>query len=268
MVNFQNTSKVISMKLSIAQFSLQFGEPSQNLESIRTMARQAGRESSNLLLLPELCLHGYHSETIKNNVKFHLAAILPELGEIAKEFSLDLCGSFIEDEGGFQFNTLIYLDRNGQLLAKYRKTHLFKPLREHLLFHPGNHITVVETAFGKLGLAICYDIRFPEMFRAMTSRGVKGFLISAEWPVERIEHWQILLKARAIENLAWIAGCNCTGSTRKTEFGGSSMFISPWGETLAQLEGESCRTIEFDPAITDQIRQNYPFLDDMGSFTE
>ncbi len=256
------------MKLSIAQFSIQFGEPSQNLEFIRTMARQAGGEKSNLLLLPELCLHGYHSETIKNNVNYHLAAVLPELCEIAKGNSLDLCGSFIEDDGGFRYNTMIYLDKNGQLLAKYRKTHLFKPLREHLLFNPGNHITVVETAFGKLGLVICYDLRFPEMFRVMTAQGVKGFLISAEWPIERIDHWQVLLKARAIENLAWVAACNCIGNTSKTVFGGSSSLVSPWGETLEQLEGESCRTIEFDPTITDQVRENYPFLDDMRTFTE
>ncbi len=256
------------MKLSIAQYSIQFGEPSRNLESIHTMARQAGREKSNLLLLPELCLHGYHSETIKNNADYHLTAVLPELIEIAKENSLDICGSFIEDESEYRYNTMIYLDKNGQLLGKYRKIHLFKPLHEHFHFHPGSQITVVDTAFGKLGLAICYDLRFPEMFRAMTARGVKGFLISAEWPIERIEHWQVITKARAIENLAWVAACNCIGNTQKTLFGGSSLFVSPWGETLAQLEGKSCRTIEFDPAITDQVRQNYLFLDDIRSFTE
>ncbi|RPI21282.1 MAG: carbon-nitrogen family hydrolase, partial [Chloroflexota bacterium] len=180
--------------------------------------------------------------------------------------SLDICGSFVEEQDGTRFNTMIYLDQQGRLLTKYRKTHLFKPLHEHRFFHPGDSVTTVDTVFGKLGLAICYDLRFPELFRAMLAKGVKGFLICAEWPVERIEHWQTILKARAIENLSWIAACNCTGKSGKVAFGGSSLFVSPWGDSLMQLEGESCQTIEFDPAVTDQVRLANPFLDDRIPF--
>jgi predicted amidohydrolase len=254
------------MKLTIAQYQIQYGQPSQNLAAIHSFAGKAHEDQSNLLMLPELCLHGYHSDSIKLDFLSHLPALLPVLGDICREYSLDICGSFVEEEDGSRYNTMIYLDQQGRLLAKYRKTHLFKPLHEHRCFNPGDTVTVVDTAFGKLGLAICYDLRFPELFRAMLARGATGFLICAEWPVERIEHWQTILRARAIENLAWIGACNCTGISGKATFGGSSLFFSPWGDTLAQLEGETCQTIEFDPAITDQVRQENPFLDDWRPF--
>ena len=254
------------MKLTIAQYQIQYGQPSQNLAIIQTLAGKAHADQSNLLMLPELCLHGYHSDSIRLDTKSHLPEVLPVLSDICKENLLDLCGSFVEEEDGNRYNTMIYLDQQGHLLAKYRKTHLFRPLNEHRYFHPGDLVKVVDTAYGKLGLAICYDLRFPELFRAMLAQGVKGFLICAEWPVERIEHWQSILRARAIENLAWIGACNCTGITGKAIFGGSSLFFTPWGDTLAQLEGEECQTIEFDPGITDRIRQENPFLDDWRPF--
>ncbi len=254
------------MKLTIAQYQIQHGQPSENLAIIHTLAGKAHADQSNLLMLPELCLHGYHSNSIKLDSQSHLPAILPVLGDICRKYSLDICGSFVEEEEDTRYNTMIYLDQQGRLLAKYRKTHLFKPLNEHRFFHPGDAVTVVDTAFGKLGLALCYDLRFPELFRAMLAQGAKGFLICAEWPVERIEHWKAILKARAIENLAWIAACNCTGTTGKATFGGSSFFVTPWGDTLAQLDGETSQTIEFDPAITEQIRLANPFLDDRRPF--
>jgi predicted amidohydrolase len=251
------------MKLTLAQYPIEVGQPKINLAKVETIIRPASQDGSDLVLLPELCLHGYHSESIKQNKAYHLQGILPALAGLARSARLAISGSFVEEDGEQRFNTMIYVDSNGQLLAKYRKTHLFKPLNEHRYFHPGDHICTVQTDFGKLGLAICYDLRFPELFRAMIAEGVEGFLVSAEWPIERISHWQAMLRSRAIENLSWVAACNCIGGTHKTTFGGSSLFFTPWGESKAQLEGETSQTIEFDPSISRMIREENPFLDDI-----
>jgi len=254
------------MKLTLAQYPIEVGQPEINLAKVESIIRQASHEGSDLVLLPELCLHGYHSECIKSNSTYHLPGLVPALAELARISRLAISGTFVEEDKDQRFNTMVYIDSRGQLLGKYRKTHLFKPLNEHRYFHSGDQFTTLQTEFGKLGLAICYDLRFPELFRAMVADGVEGFLVSAEWPIERISHWQAMLRSRAIENLSWVAACNCIGGTSKTTFGGSSQFFTPWGESLVQLEGETSQTIEFDPGLSRKIRAENPFLEDMLKF--
>jgi predicted amidohydrolase len=254
------------MKIALAQYEIKTGQPEKNLATLESIVKQAGEERSDLVLLPELCLHGYHSESLREKKMYHLPEILPTLVNLAKGSDIAICGTFVEDDGGSCYNTMVYINKAGQLLAKYRKTHLFRPLHEHHYFQPGNEPATVKTEFGVFGLAICYDLRFPELFRAMVQQGVTGFLISAEWPVERIEHWKTMVRSRAIENLAWVAACNCIGGTARVTFGGSSLFISPWGDVKAELAGETCQSVEFDPQLSSQIRQANPFLNDMRSF--
>jgi omega-amidase len=250
------------LKIAIWQEHILFGDGRANLDGLQGMARQASQHGANLLLIPELALHGYHRASITGAKELHLPYHQTELGAIAQQEKIAIAGSFVEEQDGRAYNTMTYIHSDGSCAGSYRKTHLFKKLNEHTFFQPGDHLTVVDTPFGRIGLAICYDLRFPEIFRAMTRAGATGFLISAEWPAERIHHWKALLQARAIENQAWVAACNCTGLTGKVEFGGNSMIALPGGDVFcAGADPQLWRqTIPLEQVV--EIRKANPFLDD------
>jgi omega-amidase len=250
------------LKIAIWQEHIQFGDGRANLDGLREMARQASLDGADLLLVPELALHGYHRASITGAKEMHLPQIQSDLGAISRQEKIAIAGSFVEQHDGFAYNTMVYIHPDGTLAGAYRKTHLFKKLNEHTFFQPGNDLTVLDTPFGRIGLAICYDLRFPEIFRAMSRAGATGFLISAEWPAERIHHWKALLQARGIENQAWVAACNCTGLTGKVEFGGNSMIALPGGDVLCAGADEQLwqQTIQLDQV--NEIRKTNPFLED------
>lgn len=251
------------MKISIAQYAIAFGKPLENLDLIRQLASSANEQGSDLLMLPELCLHGYHKQTILENLQYHLPEIQPILAEIARDNSVDIIGTFVEREGDTRYNTLIHLSADGTLLMSYRKTHLFKPMNEHLFFSSGDRYKISDSNIGTVGYAVCYDLRFPELFRRMVHHGAEVFFIPAEWPSERIDHWLALIKARAIENLAYVVGCNCNGLIYKTNFGGNSIVVSPWGEIVFLADRDGIHTIEIDLESVRLLRKQKPFLEDM-----
>jgi predicted amidohydrolase len=123
----------------------------------------------------------------------------------------------------------------GELTGKYRKSHLYTcaPVHEERCFGAGNSLAVVEIGGFKCGLMICYDLRFPEMSRALALKGAEVLLISSAWLTPRVAHWDMLLRARAIENQVYVAGCNRTGTDGGTGFCGSSAIVDPYGITVA-----------------------------------
>jgi omega-amidase len=248
------------LKIALFQSKILLGQPEANLQKVITHAQTAASAGCDLLILPELCLHGYDRKSIQDQSEFHLPLVFPTLAEIAIKNRILISGTFVEIENATLFNTQVMIDSKGQLLKSYRKTHLFKKLNEDRFFSSGNQVQVVDTTWGKVGLAICYDLRFPEMFRAMMRQGVEGYIICAEWPLARINHWKTLLQARAIENQAWVAACNSTGLTGKVEFGGSSAVITPWGDTTTAGSEEELMIASIDLDHVQQVRSENPFL--------
>lgn len=251
------------MKISLAQYSIEYGNPQHNLNLIKQFAKAASEGGCKLLMLPELCLHGYHKQTILENHQTHLPEIQPVLAQIALDNKIDVIGTFVEEDRDTRYNTLVHFSADGTLLESYRKVHLFKPMNEQSFFSAGEGYKVSSSRMGKAGYAICYDLRFPEIFRRMTNNGAEIFFIPAEWPAERIDHWLALIKARAIENLAYVVGCNCDGSIGKTHFGGNSIIVSPWGEVIYHADRDGIHTIEIDLKKVKAIRKAKPFLEDM-----
>ncbi len=252
----------MQITLALWQSNIISGDPARNLQAIENQAKEASGNGANILVLPELCLHGYHKESIQSKPEYHLAGILPRLQSIASGCNLMIAGSFVDTLDTGRANTMVVVDADGNLAGKYQKTHLFKMLNEDKYFMRGNSLTVVDTPFGKIGLAICYDLRFPEIFRAMVRRGAEGFILCAEWPEARINHWKTMLQARAIENQAWIAACNCCGTTGKVAFGGASAVISPWGEMVCADGSETLFYGQVDSGLIGRIRSENPFLED------
>jgi predicted amidohydrolase len=170
-----------------------------------------------------------------------------------------LAGSIIERDGDRLFNTSVLLDRQGAVAGSYRKIHLFGyGSEEQRLLSPGDVVTVVETELGPLGLATCYDLRFPELFRAMVDRGAEAFLVASAWPYPRVEAWSVLNRARALESQAWLISANCVGDGC-----GRSMVVDPWGTPVAAAgDREAVLIADVDLESAGAARADFPALRD------
>lgn len=190
------------------------------------------------------------------------------LSTLARKHTLWLHGgSFCEKDGDLLHNTSVLFDPSGELVAYYRKIHVFTYAGEHETMTPGSDLVVVGTPLGPTGLATCYDLRFPEMFRAMTQGGAEAFLIASGWPSSRIAHWDALLPARAIENQAWVVACNQVGDQKGLVLGGHSAVIDPTGVTVARGgDGQQVLRADADPDVGRRWRADFPALDDIVEF--
>ncbi len=224
----------MTIKIALAQMDLVLGNPDQNIQKAERWITKASNEGADLILLPELWASGFDLKNIQT-----YAAPLNE-GDFAKmklmavENNIMVGGSLIEQDKNYFYNTFVLFDKNGDVVNSYRKIHLFRMLNEEQYFKPGNQLIISDTDWGKIGLAICYDLRFPDMFRAYGVKGVEIILIVGEWAQKRISHWCDLLRARAIENQCFIAAVNKSGISKGEILGGFSAVINPMGEYLTQ----------------------------------
>jgi predicted amidohydrolase len=172
-------------------------------------------------------------------------------------------GSIIEQSPeGALYNTSLLFAPDGDLYAAYRKMHLFGyDSEESRLLKPGNTPIAVSTPFGKLALTTCYDMRFPELYRRLIEHGVETFLVTAAWPYPRLEHWLILARARAIENLAYMICCNMSGYCQGLKLLGNSMIVDPWGTPIVRAGDEEqilYGRINLD--YVREVRERFPAL--------
>lgn len=192
---------------------------------------------ADLIVLPELWTVGYFAFDDYDEAAEPLeGATLHALGQAARNVgAYVVVGSFVERSSHGLHNTLAVLGPNGALLGSYRKVHVFGyGSRESQLVAAGDTPVLIPTPLATLGLAICYDLRFPELFRSLVDRGAEVFVIPSAWPDARRSHWQVLLRARAIENLAYVVACNGCGDADGVELAGRSAVIDPWGEIVAE----------------------------------
>ena len=249
------------MRVAAAQLEITLGDEERNLSRARRLVEKAKHQGAELVLLPELWTTGYDLERAADHA-IEVNANNP-ISTLAREFGVYLCGSVLEKSNGKFFNALTIYSPAGELLAVYRKLHLFAPLREPAFLSPGEEPVTIDLPWGKSGLAICYDLRFPELFRSYALDGARLMLVCAEWPHPRLEHWRTLLRARAIENQAYVLACNAVGRANETVFFGHSMIINPWGEVLAEGdESETTLFADLDLGEVDRIRTQFPVLSD------
>jgi predicted amidohydrolase len=257
-----------ALTISLVQMDCRVGEPAYNFAQAAQDVAEASRRGSQLVLLPELWSTAYALDRAPE-----LASPLansPEDGgwfgrfaALAREHQVWLAGSLLEARGGHYYNCLALYGPDGSLRAAYRKTHLFRLMAEEQYLAPGEETVLVDAPWGKTGLAICYDLRFPEIFRRYALDGARLLLLPAEWPHPRRSHWQTLLRARAIENQCFVAACNRIGTTGSNTFFGASALIDPWGETLVEGgEAPMVLTASIDLDQVDTVRQRIPIFAD------
>jgi predicted amidohydrolase len=245
----------------------------RNLATADRLTRAAAADGAELVVLPEKFNAIGDDEVL-------LAAAEPLDGptigwarEIARELRIDLvAGSIAERRDGHEklSNTSVHVGPDGELKAVYRKIHMFDVVvggieyRESATEDPGDEVVLSETAGGvPLGLTVCYDVRFPELYRILAVRGARVVAVPAAFTkVTGRAHWEVLLRARAIENQAFVVAADQFGDhgDGKESFGGSAI-VDPWGEVLARAEdGETYITAELDLARQDEVRAQLPSL--------
>lgn len=250
--------------ISIGQMDVQLGKPQANLQTVKAMTAEASRRGSDIVVFPELWSTGYDLENGADYATSTEAGIFAEVQQLAKTHQIAILGSCLSDLGeGKIGNTAVYIDKTGQNLGEYSKTHLFRLMAEDQYLAAGQQKTMVETEGGLMGLTICYDLRFPELFRAYALAGAQLVFVPSEWPHPRLKHWQTLLRARAIENQMFIVACNRVGNSKGTDFFGHSAIIDPWGETIIEGgEQEMLLTAVIDLDQVKEVRAKIPIFKD------
>jgi len=256
----------MELTVSLAQMDVVLGDVEANLAAAARYAAQAARRGSEILLLPELFTTGYDlpraMELAAPDLDQGAAA---RVGAMARAHRIWIAGSLLVlDATGHPANTAAFWAPDGKPVGAYRKLHLFRPMQEHRYLAAGEAASTTGLPWGASALAICYDLRFPELFRRYALEGARIVFLPAEWPAPRIEHWRILCRARAIENQLVIAACNRVGSDGRDTFGGHSALIGPGGEILAEASGtqEALLTVRVDLSQSDALRRAIPILAD------
>jgi predicted amidohydrolase len=243
---------------------LKLGQPEQNFARVRDWTAEAARRGSQLVVFPELWPTAYDLENWQKHADPMGEGMFAQLSALAREHRIAIASSVLEVKDGRAYNTFGLYDAQGALLGTYRKVHLVPMLDEPKWLAAGDQLTLAEAEWGLTGLGICYDLRFPEMWRKYALGGARLFILPAEWPSRRTYHWQTLLRARAIENQVFVAACNRVGESKGEVFAGKSALIDPWGEAVVEggPEAEALLTAEIDLAKVDDIRQRIPVFKD------
>ncbi|MEO8612536.1 MAG: carbon-nitrogen family hydrolase [Chloroflexota bacterium] len=249
--------------ISLAQMNIVLGDEKKNATTMERLASEAARRGSHMVVFPELWSTGYALEQAKELSSALNSGMFSQVGGVATQNKISIVGSVLEKRGQEVSNSAAFFAPNGRMLGIYRKLHLFRLMHEDEWLQAGSSALSLDLPWGNTGLAICYDLRFPELFRKYAVDGAKMIVVPAEWPIERIEHWRALLVARAIENQCYIVATNAAGQTGDTVFGGHSMIVDPWGKIVIE-GGDSplLLTAEIEMDTVDEVRRRIPVFED------
>ncbi|MFE4264239.1 carbon-nitrogen family hydrolase [Streptomyces sp. NPDC056883] len=254
------------MRASLIQIAVNEGE---SVVSRRSRVADLVREQSgsDLVVLPELWTVGaFAYEQFETEAEPLDGPTYGAMAAAARDAGVWLhAGSFVERAGdGSLYNTALVLSPTGELAATYRKIHRFGfDQGEAVMMSAGETLTTVALPEQTLGLATCYDLRFPELFRGLVDAGATTLVVSAGWPARRREHWTLLNRARAVEDQSYVLACGSAGSNGGVEQAGHSLVVDPWGEVLAEAgPGEEVLTVDLDPKKVAETREQFPALKD------
>ncbi len=245
------------------QFDVQYGDIEKNISEVRRGLQNISavntQISSGFIVLPELWATGFAYDILPELVKI-IPELLRVLQDLSKKHHMFLAGSLPEFSNSRYYNTLYLTGPEGNI-GTYRKQRMFSPMEEDAFFTPGTDPYPIQSSLGTVAGLVCYDLRFPELLRDQAALGANLLVVPAQWPTARVNHWRILLQARAIENQMFVVGTNRCGTTGDTSFGGHSMIVGPDGTILLEAgESPDSRGIMLDPAMVKAARSLFSTL--------
>ncbi|WP_395656561.1 carbon-nitrogen family hydrolase [Nocardioides sp.] len=267
-------------RLRVALLQVSYGDDeslSDRVQRVSHWIREIG--PADLVVLPELWAHGgFASTSWRATAELMNGPTVAQMASVAREVGVWLhAGSIIERaedgadrgaEGRGLWNTSVLVSPQGTVHKTYRKIHRFGfGEGEPRLLEAGTDPAVAELAHGtsasRVGMATCYDLRFPELFRRLGDLGADVIVLPAAWPMPRVEHWRLLGRARALENQSWVLQCNTAGTHSGVEMGGHSQVVAPTGEVVAELGSEEDVLLtDIDLSLVASVRADFPVLAD------
>jgi predicted amidohydrolase len=254
------------VKVAAVQHDVVWEDAAATQAHLVPMIADAVAAGARLVVLTEMYATGFSVDAHRIREPFDGPSV-QFLRDQARERDVWLCGSVPEagdgaapdDQPG---NVLVLASPDGAT-HRYTKIHPFSYAREHEHFRAGDRTVTVDVEGVRVTLFVCYDLRFADVFWA-TARDTDCYVVPANWPASRREHWRALLIARAIENQAYVVGVNRVGEGGGLAYAGDSLVVSPWGELLADGEGgeEVVLVADVDPSVVASVRERYPFLRD------
>ncbi|MBC9727694.1 carbon-nitrogen family hydrolase [Streptomyces sp. TRM68367] len=254
------------MRASLLQIAVNEGESVESRRR-RVAALVRDQAGADLVVLPELWTTGaFAYEAFGSEAEPLDGPTYEAMAQAASDAAVWLhAGSIPErDPEGPLYNTSLVFSPSGDLVATYRKIHRFGfDKGEAVLMGAGDQLVTVRLPGTTLGVATCYDLRFPELFRGLVDAGAGTFVVPAGWPERRRSHWTLLAQARAVENQSFVLACGTAGTHAGVPQAGHSIVVDPWGEVLAEAgAAEEVLRVEFDPAKVATTREQFPALKD------
>lgn len=250
------------LRVALGEYDTGWHDPARSLERAGPVVRAAAAAGAGLVVLPEMCTTGFTMDAAQAEAID--GPSVRGLSRLAVESHVDvLAGVAIrEREGNVDraVNMALLLGADGQRRATYRKQRVFAYAGEDAVYTPGREAVVTSRQGVRIAPFICYDLRFPELFRAV-ARDVDLMVVLANWPASRREHWDALIRARAIENQCYVVAVNRTGEGGGIAYDGGSAAFDPWGTPLGTRVG-GVHHIDVDPARVRAVREEFPFLRD------
>ncbi|MFB7860739.1 carbon-nitrogen family hydrolase [Streptomyces sp. NPDC056069] len=254
------------MRASLIQIAVDPDEPVEDRRARVARLVREERGTAELVVLPELWPMGaFAYEAFAAEAEPLKGATYQAMSAAARDAEVWLhAGSIVEAVSGALYNTSLVFSPDGELAASYRKIHRFGfDKGEAVLMAAGEDLVTVDLPQLTVGVATCYDLRFPELFRGLVDAGAQAFVVPAGWPARRRAHWTLLAQARAVENQAYVLACGTAGTHAGVEQAGHSIVVDPWGEVLGEAgPDEEILRVALDPARVATTREQFPALKD------
>ena len=255
------------MQIAAAQISCVLGDVAANVAKIEIFAARAKENGAALVVFPEMTDTGYSMPVIQKCAMNWKDGAVPQIQKIASNRSIAIVCGVSERDGNAIYNSQVVVDSAGEIVAKYRKIHLFgsPPNDETKCFSPGSTVAYFESGDFRFGLTICYDLRFPELYRKLAlDAHVNAFIVSSAWPFARIHHFQNLAVARAIENQCYMIAVNRVGVDDDISHCGSSAIVDPYGVviTAASPDREELLHTKLSTDVVSLVRSRINTLGD------
>jgi len=257
--------KEIKFNVGVIQMKVEFGSPDKNIEKVKKLVKKATKKDINAVILPEMWNTGFFPENVDELADKEGQVTKELFSDLSRKYDVNIIGGTVANVVDNRvMNTSYVFNRSGELVADYSKTHLFTHSGEDDYFDAGDHLTVFNLDGVKCSLAVCYEVRFPELFRTLALKDALINFVPAQWPLKRNDHWRTLLKTRAIENQNFVVGVNASGVTDDgLELGGHSACIDPWGKRLHEAGKEQeIFYSELDLSVVEDIRSSINVFED------
>ncbi|MDO4902657.1 MAG: carbon-nitrogen family hydrolase [Limosilactobacillus sp.] len=242
------------MKVALAQFDIKFGDPKANEKRVEELTKEAADGNADVVVFPEMWNTGYALDKLDQLADEKGEETKQLFYKLARQYQIGIVGGSVAvKENGKFYNRTLVVDPVGEVVGQYDKVHLFRLMHEHKFLTAGEQESYFRIAGVPSASFICYDLRFPEWIRTVALHGAAVLYFPAEWPSARIEQWEIMLKARAVENQTFVVAVNRVGKDPDNQYNGHSLVIDPLGHVIADAGDKD--GITFADIDLDQLNQ-------------